>query len=307
MSVTLPNPGMNFVPLEVLTAENQNKIVENVEFLASKIQDSTNAYVTSRLAIYIDGTNGNDNNSGTTAQTAKKTLQSALDLLNTLGGSIDFKFVTAGNYTAHGGYFDAVNLLFEKNSTSVGTVTINFSSQANIENSVIDLRTVNLEGANIEMYNSQLRTTRAILGSSITLYGTQSQISECTLKQPLSLSNGAAANLNACTIAPEFSTGIPVKIGSSSSVTISNSLIVNEPTTAGLQMLFSVTGGHLIFSSNPTITNNVSANKFARPLAMASAFVVMRDSTKAILDAMATGTNYQSDSLIIKGNATVGS
>lgn len=267
----------------------------------------SDAYVTERKKIYIDGTNGNDNNAGTSSSAPLKTLQAALNLLNTSGTSVDFRFMTAGTYTAHGGYFDAVNLLFEKNSTSVGTVTVSFSSQANIENSVIDLRTVNLEGANIEMYNSQLRTTHAILGSSITLYGTQSHISESTLKQPLSLSNGATANLNACTIAPEFSTGIPVKIGSSSSVTISNSLIVNEPTTAGLQTLFSVTGSHLIFSSNPTITNNVSANKFARPLAIASAFVVMRDSTKAILDAMATGANYQSDGLIIKGNATVGS
>lgn len=313
MSVTLPNPGMNFVPLEVLTAENQNKIVENVEFLASKIQDSTNAYVTNRLAIYIDGTNGNDNNSGTTAQTAKKTLQSALDLLNTLGGSIDFKFVTAGNYTAHGGFFDAANILFEKNSSSVGATTINFTSEAKFDNSVLEINNITLAGSTVSMYNSHLRLTRSAstayqgVECEMALYGTQAQATSITWKKPCTLSNGSTANLAGCTIAPEFSSGIPMRGGASSSIVINTSLTMEEPTTAGLTALFSVSaGGNLIFQDTPTITNNVSANKYTRIIAASCAFVSAASATRTAMRTAATSDDSLSRTVLIRGAATLG-
>lgn len=36
MALTLPNPSMNFVPLDVLTAEELNQFVENIDFLANQ-------------------------------------------------------------------------------------------------------------------------------------------------------------------------------------------------------------------------------------------------------------------------------
>lgn len=38
MAVTLPYPSMNFVPLDILTAQQQNQLVANINFLAGKIE-----------------------------------------------------------------------------------------------------------------------------------------------------------------------------------------------------------------------------------------------------------------------------
>lgn len=41
MAITLPYPGMEFVPLDVLTAQEQNQLVANIEYTAEHILDAT--------------------------------------------------------------------------------------------------------------------------------------------------------------------------------------------------------------------------------------------------------------------------
>ena len=36
MALTLPYPSMNFVPLDVLTAAEQNQLVANIEYIANQ-------------------------------------------------------------------------------------------------------------------------------------------------------------------------------------------------------------------------------------------------------------------------------
>jgi len=43
MAATLPNPNMDFVPLDTLTADELDDLVENIEYLASYINNNVEA------------------------------------------------------------------------------------------------------------------------------------------------------------------------------------------------------------------------------------------------------------------------
>lgn len=57
MALTLPYPSMNFVPLDVLTAQQQNQLVANIQHIATNLYNTTSSY-----AIYTSSTPSTDTN-----------------------------------------------------------------------------------------------------------------------------------------------------------------------------------------------------------------------------------------------------
>lgn len=61
MALTLPYPNMNFVPLDILTASEQNHIVANIEYIATQFPITDGALVRTQAGVTTIPSNANLN------------------------------------------------------------------------------------------------------------------------------------------------------------------------------------------------------------------------------------------------------
>ncbi len=315
MALTLPYPDMNFVPLDVLTAAEQNQLVANIEYIANNVESVTGIYATGRTRIYIDGTAGDDNNDGLSSSTPKKTLTGVMAKINEIGGSANIRFMSAGTYDFEGGFLDSANFAFGKNSSSIGDVTVNIITRnLNVENSVLTLDAISLTGAgaNISLVNSYLSVQSSSLSAQVNGIGSCFAIYGVDITNKISATYGTTARIFNSSITPQsgLTSGNMVAASDCSNIYVGN-LTINSPAEPTNTMnLFSISdGSDFIFHHGSSITNNAaSGTKYGNRAILGNRAIIQALETElsAIDPAGANAISIGNASLKIVGNATIG-
>lgn len=317
MALTLPYPDMNFVPLDVLTAAEQNQLVANIEYLANNVNTSNTIFNTVRTKIYVDNTNGDDSNDGLSTASPKKTLASVFAKINELGGSASIRFMSAGTYTVPAGYFDGANFVFEKNSSSLGDVILDHGADAlQYENSVVIYSGMKLTGtgtSGVTYYNSYITYQgNTILEIPIYTYGSSIFFSgnDCTISNRVNIRDGSSLSITGATIKPvsTISTGSIIILQRSSELTLVNAPIIFEPmpTDGGLIFISLAENCKMSIHSGITITDNMGNNKLSRGMSLSRSMIIASAATLETLNNLGRQDNYFSMSLRVYSNAILG-
>lgn len=308
MALTLPYPDMNFVPLDVLTAAEQNQLVANIEYIANNVEESSTIYTLVRTKIYIDGTSGDDTNTGLSTASPKKTLAGVMAKVNELGGSADIRFLSAGTYTLAGSYFDGANFIFEKNSSSIGDITINATGTVLFENSSVVLTGVDTDGSTMQFYNSYFSTSTGFKNSNVLEFnGSSAIIYSPTIKNRLVCYSGSNLYLTSPIIdlIPTVSGNNIISLNHGSKLGIATSMTIQPmPEGSALNLIYGTTGADVALT--PTIIDNTGTSKLKRGLYLERAVIRTSSSAITTLNGMGTSSNNIAGTLQIVGNATVG-
>lgn len=319
--MALPYPGMNFVPLDVLTAAEQNQLVANIEYLDGNIVANDTSYTTARRRIYIDGTSGDDGNDGLSTSAPKKTLASVMDVVNTLGGSADIRFMTAGNYDWVGGFLDGVNFIFEKNSSSIGDVTVSITVRTmTADNSFIQFSGINLRSTTsgvveytrrLTLVNSHIQLNDNSCRIGISMSGSSAYVQNVSFYNSILLQYNSAMNINNAAFefeAPTSSNTTFVTINTQSKVGTAGTITINDSGYDNYVGLFSVgTGSHLNYGSTTALVDN-TVTKYRRFITSERATVRISQTQLTAWETIASSASSLGNGTVtILGSATLGS
>jgi hypothetical protein len=310
MALTLPYPDMNFVPLDVLTAAEQNQLVANIEFLADNSTTSELVFSATRLRVYVDGTNGDDNNDGLSTATPKQTIAGAFTEINKHGGSANIRFLTAGTYNLSTGFLNSANIVFEKNASSIGDVTINFTGVQHYENSIFTFTTMILTGSEVRFWNSFVQfTTDCSIECLVTFYGSSSTIYSTTIKNKIVARDGSSLYMNGFIIDPlsSITSGNIITSQNGSKVSIGAAAASIKTPPEGNSIIFlNLIDGELYISDNFVMNDLQGETKIDRGMAITRAIAIYTHATQEMFEALAVRTTYVKNALRIYSSGQIG-
>ena len=314
MALTLPYPDMNFVPLDVLTAAEQNQLVANIEYIAGNVEQSSGLYVGVRKPLYIDGTNGDDTNDGLTTSTPKKTLAGIMSKINEIGGSADIRFMSAGTYNWDGGYLDSANFLLEKNASGIGDVVVNFTTKnMNADNCVIEFKTINVIGSYtfIPVNSYVAFSSNSVIDCNIQMNCSVLMIDTSVVKNKVAVNKASTGYYSNITVEPSSSviSGSLMSANQCSNIHIQGAVTVKSPTgTSPSVNLFAIGDGcDYVMLTNASIVDNTGTQKYTRGLVCSRSIVQCSNAQLTDLQGIANNVNsYSGGTLRIVGNAVVG-
>ena len=149
-------------------------------------KESFKVATTAQVVIYIDGTNGDDDNDGLTNLTPVKTLDKALSFLNSVSSAIRFEFLTTGTYSCS---MEVISGCFVHFKADAPNIIINFPSSSDItfyDSDFLVLDDINggnnfiFNGHRILTVNAHFECYDVEFNMPFHLEGTNGQFTRCT-------------------------------------------------------------------------------------------------------------------------------
>ena len=149
-------------------------------------KESFKVATTAQVVIYIDGTNGDDDNDGLTNLTPVKTLDKALSFLNSVSSAIRFEFLTTGTYSCS---MEVISGCFVHFKADAPNIIINFPSSSDItfyDSDFLVLDDINggnnfiFNGHRILTVNAHCECYDVEFNMPFHLEGTNGQFTRCT-------------------------------------------------------------------------------------------------------------------------------
>lgn len=281
-----------------LNTSDKSSVVDAINSVKSDIDNKEYLLYDDHARLYIDGVNGDDDNDGTTAETAFKTLDRFLRLLNTTKADIRCYIISPGTYKfTKPTITDAVihitgTVVGVKLSTDLEELVF-YGGHVNFNNVMIDL-----PSGTSHYYDGVLVTFDNVTYTNpVRIYGGSLDSEDCTYNVlRLSWTNAVLDNT---TIDGGEKTNDAIHCDSSTTLTIYNGLTIShisEASTYGVIGLFRSTCYIL-----DTITNNTSAGDYA--YGFRSNYFVLGTNTTSLNAIKGAGTSNQLDhALVFTGN-----
>lgn len=166
------------------------------------------------LIVWLDGTNGDDNNDGFMNTTAFKTLDGLFSKLSNCGGmEVKIRMPAGGTYTLHGYIDNGISIHFQPQGS--GTTTLNittlgssyafafYNAHLNFAGSstapiVVSMNNTTTNDSTFYLDSGNMAAAYTTFNCGVTLWGAQGKFENCTFNRKLRL-EGSNATLNTCT------------------------------------------------------------------------------------------------------------